>query len=62
MIEQWAWAMVIWVASLGGDHTPVEIQHFQSQEACTRELARVKNFSKGYFEGVCICKAERECK
>jgi len=56
---QWTWAMVIWVASHGGDHTPVEIPHFQSQEACTRELARIKQFSKGYFYGVCLNKAER---
>lgn len=55
-MQKFLFSMVIWVASLGGDHTPVEIRGFQSQEACVRELDRIKNFSKGYFEGVCINK------
>jgi len=59
MIQQFAWSMVIWVSSLGGDHTPVEIHNFQNQEACQRELARIEQFSKGYYDGVCINKAAR---
>lgn len=56
---QWVWSMVIWVAALGSDHRPLEIPNFQSQEACMRELTRIKQFSNKYFEGVCINKAER---
>lgn len=57
MMQQFVWSMVIWVASLGGDHTPVEVPNFQSQESCTRELDRIKTFSKGYLTGVCINKS-----
>lgn len=59
-MQQFLFSMVIWVAAIVGDHTPVEIRDFQSQEACVRELDRIKNFSKGYLTGVCINKATRD--
>lgn len=61
---QWTWAMVIWAYMDAANPiptgaAPVEIPNFQSQGACQRELERIKQFSKGYFNGVCINKAEK---